>query len=108
MLLVTGRESDVGFGLAERRSCGSPQDRSPTSGITASSIDSPPYQSAGSASIDATGTVQRRSVRAPQTTVAIAIGRRIRSGRGSDAQVPFLPAATFRVTTSTHDRHWSG
>ena len=60
--------------------------------MTASSIEMPPYQSAGRASIDATGTVQRRSVRAPQTTRATAAGSRISKGIGTEAHVPPLPA----------------
>src|SRR4029078_5070396 len=78
------------------------------SGITASSIDRPPYHTAGRASIEATGTVHARSLRAPQTTIAMATGSRTRRGTGTDAHVPLLPAATFRWTTSTHVRHWSG
>ena len=47
-----------------------------------------PYQSAGRAIIPATGTVQRRSVPAPQTTTATAIGSRARNGIGMAAHVP--------------------
>ena len=74
--------------------------------MTASSIASPPYHSAGNASIPATGTVQRRFVRAPQTTSAIANGSRTRNGIGTAAHVPSRPA--IRVSTSTHSNHASG
>ena len=74
--------------------------------MTASSIDSPPYHSAGSASIPATGTVQRRPVQAPQTTSATANGSRTTNGIGTAAQVPSRPA--IRLRTSTHWNQASG
>jgi hypothetical protein len=76
--------------------------------MTASSIEIPPYHRAGRASIEATGTVQGRSVRAPQTTIATAIGPRIQSGTGSDAHVPVRPEPRFAVTTPIHSLHSPG
>ena len=70
------------------------------SAMTANSIVRPPYHSAGRASIPATGTVQRRFVRAPQTTTAIANGSRTMNGIGTAAHVPSRPA--MRVSRSTH------
>src|ERR1019366_144314 len=64
--------------------------RGSRSGITARSIARPPYHSAGRATIAATGTAQRRLVRAPQTTTATAIGRRNHSGIGIAAEFPLL------------------
>ena len=76
------------------------------SAMTARSIARPPYHSAGSASIPATGTVQRRFVRAPQTTSATANGSRTRNGIGTAAHVPSRPA--IRVSTPTHWNQASG
>ena len=56
--------------------------------MIANNIVRPPYQSAGNASIPATGTVQRRPVQAPHTTTATATGKRTTNGIGTAAQVP--------------------
>src|SRR3954466_15562154 len=66
----------------------------------------PPYQSAGSAIIEATGTTQRRFVRAPHTMRATATGRRNQKGIGTAAQVPSRPAAELR--TLNHSAHAAG
>ena len=55
--------------------------------------------------MEATGTVQRRSVRAPQTTTAIAMGSRTRSGTGTAAQVPSRPAMLTRTETQSAQAH---
>ena len=56
--------------------------------------------------MQATGTVQRRSVRAPHTTSAIANGRRTRNGIGTAAQVPSRPATWVR--TAIQSAHAQG
>ena len=53
--------------------------------------------------MQATGTVQRRSVRAPQTTIEIANGSLTRNGMGTAAHVPSRPATWVRTPIqSTH------
>ena len=69
-------------------------------------MERPPYQSAGSASIADTGTVQRRFVLAPQITRATAKGSRTMNGMGTAAQVPFLP--TLLARTCGQRYHASG
>ncbi len=51
----------------------------------AMSVDRPAVQMTGDAITTATGSVQRRLPRAPQTTIAAAIGRRTRRGIGNSA-----------------------
>src|SRR5450631_1532207 len=69
--------------------------------MIARSMARPPYQNAGRASIAATGTAQRRLVRAPQTTTTTAIGRRNHGGIGIAAHVP-LVLPTLLVITPIH------
>src|SRR6185436_520999 len=73
------------------------------SAIVARSMLKAPYHSAGSAIIAATGTVQRRSVVAPQTTTTTATGRRASSGIGTAAHVPSRPD-TVLSTVSQSDQ----
>ena len=56
--------------------------------------------------MQATGTVQRRSVRAPHTTTATATGSRTRKGIGRAAGVPSRPAIC--TSTLTHSAHAPG
>ena len=79
------------------------------SGITPTSRDSPRIQSTGSAMNDATGTVHRRDVRAPQMTTSAAIGMRTTSGMRMTEGVRPNPVAPpeplFERSTSIHWVH---
>src|SRR5215207_6997789 len=65
--------------------------------MVASSMLNAPYHRAGRATMPATGTVHRRFVVAPHTTIAAATGRRAISGIGTAAHVPSRPDTVLRT-----------
>ncbi len=74
------------------------------SAASAAQIANPLTHRTGSASVAATGTVQRRSVNPPQATSAAAAGNRIHSGIGM-LNCATDPPSGVEPMKATHSRH---